>query len=124
MMTLDEAILHCEEKAVGCNKCAEEHKQLAEWLKELKTFKELKNNMVNIKELNSKQFLNDFLEKYVFCIYCGKTYEKNKGYNDRFCSEHCKILYDVEWEASYEERKANFMREYENWQRMKPRCLL
>lgn len=60
-MTLDEAILHCEEKArelrkqvdthivvdaeeIGdCIECANEHEQLAEWLKELKEFRE-KNN--------------------------------------------------------------------------------
>ena len=54
MMTLDEAIQHCEEKAkeqrieanyrippkTDCLKCAEEHEQLAEWLKELKAYKE------------------------------------------------------------------------------------
>lgn len=59
-MTLDEAIIHCEEVAetkkqesidaetqgcdryaLKCEKCAEEHRQLAEWLKELKRYKEL-----------------------------------------------------------------------------------
>lgn len=39
-MTLDEAIKHCEDVAedrCGCAEdCAEEHRQLAEWLKELK----------------------------------------------------------------------------------------
>ena len=60
-MTLDEAIIHAEEKAQeqeehakavesrwGCDvtgysvhsKCAEEHRQLAEWLKELKAYRE------------------------------------------------------------------------------------
>lgn len=40
-MTLDEAILHSEEKAEQlCGKCAEEHAQLAEWLKELKIRRE------------------------------------------------------------------------------------
>lgn len=56
-MDLDEAIQHCEEKAEekrkdyeracaynipseGCLKCAEEHEQLAEWLKQLKAIKE------------------------------------------------------------------------------------
>ena len=60
-MTLDEAIKHCEEKAksqretaikdfydnkttlgemVNCRECAKEHEQLAEWLKELKAYKE------------------------------------------------------------------------------------
>lgn len=57
-MTLDEAIRHCEEvasglieasenadlqgdekEAKGCCECAREHKQLAEWLKELKAYK-------------------------------------------------------------------------------------
>lgn len=58
-MTLEEAIKHCEEVAEknekkaswfwgkegnpnyeNCVECAEEHRQLAEWLKELKSFKE------------------------------------------------------------------------------------
>lgn len=56
-MTLDEAIKHCEEKAKekrkdyeqacaynipseGCLECAREHEQLAEWLKELKEYRE------------------------------------------------------------------------------------
>lgn len=52
-MTIDEAIKHCEEKAEqlegyaepyrsmgNCEKCAEEHRQLAEWLKELKQLRE------------------------------------------------------------------------------------
>lgn len=44
-MTLDEAIQHCQEKVQeqakkGCYSCAEEHQQLAEWLKELKDYRE------------------------------------------------------------------------------------
>lgn len=35
MMTLEEAIMHCQEKSCGKSECALEHKQLAEWLKEL-----------------------------------------------------------------------------------------
>ena len=41
-MTLDEAIKHCEKVASRCTTnrfCAEEHRQLAEWLKELKAYK-------------------------------------------------------------------------------------
>lgn len=40
-MTLDEAIKHAEEKAdeLGCTECANEHRQLAEWLKELKKYR-------------------------------------------------------------------------------------
>lgn len=43
-MTLDEAIKHCEDKSAGCSKCADEHRQLAEWLKELKSLRQLNDN--------------------------------------------------------------------------------
>ena len=39
-MTLDEAIDHAHEVACGCGKCADEHRQLAEWLEELKELRE------------------------------------------------------------------------------------
>ena len=46
MMELDEAIRHAEEVAelneAECFECAEEHRQLAEWLKELKALREQK----------------------------------------------------------------------------------
>ena len=44
-MTLDEAILHCEKIADQCmvtdgnRKCESDHRQLAEWLKELKEYR-------------------------------------------------------------------------------------
>lgn len=41
-MTLDEAIVHAKELSESqsvCNDCREEHKQLAEWLEELKEYK-------------------------------------------------------------------------------------
>jgi hypothetical protein len=44
-MTLDEAIKHAEEVANGmtaqgeCPECAADHRQLAEWLKELRAVK-------------------------------------------------------------------------------------
>ena len=40
-LTLDEAIKHCEEKA-DCTQCGEEHRQLAEWLRELQKYQDLK----------------------------------------------------------------------------------
>ncbi len=44
-MTLDEAINHALEKAESlCGECAEEHRQLAEWLIELKGFREGSND--------------------------------------------------------------------------------
>ena len=66
-MTLDEAIKHCEEKAKSnrnevkrgawekdslteqrCIRCAEEHEQLAEWLKELKAYKDSEPPVIKI----------------------------------------------------------------------------
>ena len=54
-MTIEEAIKHCEEVAESCERgnpkkrgkseCAKEHRQLAEWLKELK---ELRKNKIGI----------------------------------------------------------------------------
>lgn len=38
-MTLDEAILHCEEKC-DCTECGMEHRQLANWLKTLREYYE------------------------------------------------------------------------------------
>lgn len=35
VMTLSEAIKHCEERANVCDECGREHKRLAKWLKEL-----------------------------------------------------------------------------------------
>ena len=35
LMTLDEAIQHCRDKE-NCSQCGQEHKQLREWLEELK----------------------------------------------------------------------------------------
>lgn len=46
-MTIDEAIRHCEEVAEryetqeGCQECAADHRQLAEWLTELKNAKSI-----------------------------------------------------------------------------------
>lgn len=39
-MKLEEAIKHCEEVADSkCDMCGREHRQLAEWLKELQQYK-------------------------------------------------------------------------------------
>ena len=67
-MTLDEAIQHCEERALCGDACGLEYKQLAEWLKELKGYrmdektKLDKTTVINVLEklLNT---INDVLEK-------------------------------------------------------------
>ena len=78
-MTLDEAILHAREKAREkmleyenhydkdehyyprqCKRCAEEHEQLAEWLEELKAFRENKWTDIYIKRGYDKA-IDDFV---------------------------------------------------------------
>lgn len=62
-MTLDEAILHAEEVAKNnstCEECRMQHKQLAEWLRELKKYKEGETiKKVETKRLIKKRALND-----------------------------------------------------------------
>ena len=43
-MTLEEAIKHCKEKACDNTQCAIEYRQLAEWLEELKKYRENAKN--------------------------------------------------------------------------------
>jgi hypothetical protein len=52
-MSIDEAIKHAEEVGNGCNECAAEHRQLAEWLKELKRYRQAKDGLLeDMKSLN------------------------------------------------------------------------
>ena len=45
-MTLDEAIEHCEQTARSCEgECSEDHRQLSEWLKELKQLRKERDEM-------------------------------------------------------------------------------
>lgn len=71
-MTLEEAIKHCEEVAeenerqaealadfdgaveLQCLECASEHRQLAEWLKELKAYRKAKEEIT--RKMNSGQW--------------------------------------------------------------------
>ena len=54
-MTIEEAIQHCmdiaetQEMCSNGKKCAEEHRQLAEWLKELKALKEQTDTLNKIR---------------------------------------------------------------------------
>ena len=82
-MTLDEAIEHAEDVAeindniayntdsenwmdiAQCQKCAEEHRQLAEWLKELKKYRQAWRNVINGVVEQTQQFgKNSKFEKY------------------------------------------------------------
>lgn len=90
-MTIDEAIKHCEEIGNGgfCedNKaCGEEHKQLAEWLKELKKARAklkaigIRKKSVNVigLDIDSPQCPIcgadlDKWEEYAYCPDCGQA---------------------------------------------------
>ena len=80
-MTLDEAIKHCEEVAEekeaqaweaqlqeeyrtikSCKGCANEHRQLAEWLKELKQLR---------KQTKTGHWIDNSDEGFVECSECG-----------------------------------------------------
>lgn len=91
-MTLDEAIKHAEEvmqeklyeyqectavhdaeEAKICGKCAEEHRQLAEWLKELRVFKSRKGQWLRMSDLSEQED-----DRYK-CSHCGNViHHKNK----------------------------------------------
>ena len=103
-MTLDEAIKHCEEIASRCEfetdwgmgnhfidrsgvadeiKCGEEHRQLAEWLRELKAYREqLPKEIKNVKvrqayaleaNVNNENY-NSHLAEYIKGYLCGLSY--------------------------------------------------
>lgn len=101
-MTLDEGIIHAEDvakeldklckryddasgytrshnedirttDAKKCAKCANEHRQLAEWLKELKVFKSRKGQWLRMSDLSEQE--DDRYE----CSYCGNVvHRRNK----------------------------------------------
>ena len=51
-MTLDEAITHCEDIARSCDsQCGRDHMQLAEWLKELKTLRRERKEIMSLNTL-------------------------------------------------------------------------
>ena len=64
MMTLEEAIEHCEEKACNNSACAAEHKQLAEWLKELQALRNNSNEEIS--------------KRYPLCIDCSEHVRESR----------------------------------------------
>lgn len=86
-MTLDEAIKHCEEvaeseeqkykewkgdyshlkKIDSCLECAKEHRQLAEWLRELKAYREAREEI--IRKRDSSQWSELVVHGFSHAIY-------------------------------------------------------
>ena len=52
-MNLEEAILHCQEISKTCSnkECAKDHKQLAEWLKELKERRDADGSLCYLRDM-------------------------------------------------------------------------
>lgn len=104
-MTLDEAIKHAEEVALlnenTCKlkpnldlkmhrECAEEHRQLAEWLKELRVFKSRKGQWLRMSDLSEHEddrykcshcgnviHYKDEMDLYTFNSWCGRCGSDN-----------------------------------------------
>lgn len=108
MLDLESAIKHCEEVAyqkdlesgfdtdneryamtdkekTDCKECAEEHRQLAEWLKELRVFKSRKGQWIRMSDLSEQEDdrykcshcgnvvnYKDKMDLYTFNSWCGR----------------------------------------------------
>lgn len=102
-LTLEEAIVHAKEVAeknysganfesidsvdddikANCVKCAEEHEQLAEWLEELKSYKEAEEQGLLVR-------LPVPIGKIVYCIYASMTGKNATIFADYFNADMCK----------------------------------
>ena len=102
MMTIEEAIKHCEENVCDNSECSLEHKQLAEWLKELQELKTvLKQINVPIIHIDISNDLKDVAyscyKSYIKSVKkadlneeivkLSKTYESDGEYVDLLISE-------------------------------------
>lgn len=94
-MTLEEAIKHANKIAVqmeldNCKECSENHKQLAEWLEELKSYKGLEEQGLLVRipvKIGDALYCidNGFVEKFVVSSYKIKIYRQNRieiGFED------------------------------------------
>ena len=88
-MSIDEAIKHAEEVAEEkrCEKCGEEHHQLAEWLKELKQLRKQEKKghwidhseegFVECSECGSATNCDGNINELHFCFSCGAKMDEN-----------------------------------------------
>lgn len=79
-MTIDEAIKHCEEVAEKMNdcECAEDHRQLAEWLTELKESRKLIDTLVKVYGIISKIPLSDSFKHIQYLRKCEEDKNSKK----------------------------------------------
>jgi hypothetical protein len=95
MLSLDEAILHAEEVAerlegkngyaytdVTCEECAKEHRQLAEWLKELMALKENDDVKDVFKNCDTCKYQSLEVDEFP-CDRCRHRYINQYVYDDK-----------------------------------------
>ena len=88
MMTLEEAIKHCEDVISDgkCDSCVNEHRQLMEWLKELEERRQQPEIIMCKHRKNFRRFIGTNFK------FCDRT-ETEVSEND-FCSFAERINYD------------------------------
>lgn len=103
--TLGETIKHCNEVAGGAlcegtvnhKACVEEHKQLAEWLEELKRIREQPNR-------NVRKNVSGLEDDEPECPHCGDDLEKWDEYSYcPNCGQALTWFYDEKYEEEEEE---------------------
>lgn len=132
-MTLEEAIKHCNEVACKHNECAMEHKQLAQWLTELKGYKEQKpvdKNEIEIPFVAKDSELQEttyYIPKGFYAEIDGdkvviKNGEKPTAWseeNETIASALSQLLKDCEsengWNCVYYNDREVFFVDMENW---------
>lgn len=79
-MTLDDAIKHCQQvaKESDCGECANEHKQLAQWLQELKEFKKMQTNEEWLRTATTEQLAGWIFNILLICSRCGDESQSDK----------------------------------------------
>lgn len=82
MMTLKEAIAHAEEKVQGRGECAEEHRQLAEWLK-------IVDRLEQADVINNEEIYIKACRRYG----CWESECPHRA-RDKFCSDLAEIFFD------------------------------
>ena len=92
MMTLEEAILHCREKANGSCACADDHRQLAEWLTEL-----LKRRKTEPKWISCSERLPENSDEVL------TTYIVNGNKNKRYAETATYYDDDGYWSSPWDE---------------------
>lgn len=81
-LTLDQAIEHCEKmsKTLDCKDCAEDHRQLAEWLKELRVLKKFEECGYEMPKPKRLLRLETRYKGFGYaCPYCGRGVIRVKG---------------------------------------------